>query len=74
MVILKPRHGYVPKVLSTPFRAQVVTLLALPIAERVWPLPGHGLAGFLLMRFVRPLAGRRCLPLPDSITWTYLPI
>ena len=29
-VILKPRHGYVPKVLSMPFRAQVITLLALP--------------------------------------------
>ncbi|XP_077082750.1 uncharacterized protein LOC143736071 [Siphateles boraxobius] len=29
-VILKPRHGYVPKVLSTLFRAQVVTLSALP--------------------------------------------
>ena len=26
-VILKPRHGYVPKVLSTPFRAQVISLL-----------------------------------------------
>lgn len=33
MVVLKPRHGYVPKVLSTAFRAQVGTLLALPIAE-----------------------------------------
>ncbi|CAM4610191.1 unnamed protein product [Leuciscus chuanchicus] len=33
-VTLKPRHGYVPKVLSTPFRAQVITLLALsPSAE-----------------------------------------
>lgn len=29
-VILKPRHGYVPKVLSTPFRAQVISLSALP--------------------------------------------
>ncbi len=28
-VVLKPRHGYVPKVLSTPFRAQVITLTAL---------------------------------------------
>ncbi len=27
-VILKPRLGYVPKVLSTPFRAQVITLSA----------------------------------------------
>ncbi len=27
-VILKPKHGYVPKVLSTPFRAQVITLSA----------------------------------------------
>ncbi len=32
-VILKPRHGYVPKVLSTPFRAQVITLSALPPSE-----------------------------------------
>ncbi len=32
-VVLKPRHGYVPKELSTPFRAQVVTLFALPVAE-----------------------------------------
>jgi len=29
-VILKPRYGYVPKVLSTALRAQVVTLLAHP--------------------------------------------
>ncbi len=29
-VVLKPRHGYVPKLLSTLFRAQVITLLALP--------------------------------------------
>ncbi len=29
-VILKPRLGYVPIVLSTPFRAQVVALSALP--------------------------------------------
>ncbi len=29
-VVLKPRHGYVPKVLYTPFRAQVITLSALP--------------------------------------------
>lgn len=32
-IILKPRQGYVPKVLSTSFRAQVITLLVLPIAE-----------------------------------------
>lgn len=32
-VILKPRQGYVPKVLSTPFRAQVIPLLALPNSE-----------------------------------------
>ncbi len=32
-VILKPRHGYVPKVLSTPFRAQVITLSVLPPSE-----------------------------------------
>jgi len=29
-VILKPRHGYLSKVLPTLFRAQEVTLLALP--------------------------------------------
>ena len=29
-VILKPRHGYVPKSLNTPFRAQVISLSALP--------------------------------------------
>ncbi|XP_057175774.1 uncharacterized protein LOC130545349 [Triplophysa rosa] len=33
-VVLKPRHGYVPKVLSTPFRAQVVTLSVLPSSEQ----------------------------------------
>ena len=32
-VILRPRHGYVPKVLSTPFRAQVISLSALPSSE-----------------------------------------
>ncbi len=32
-VVLKPRHGYVPKVLSTPFRAQVITLSVLPLSE-----------------------------------------
>ncbi len=32
-VVLKPRHGYVPKVLSTLFRAQVITLSALPPSE-----------------------------------------
>ncbi len=32
-VILKLRHGYKPKVLSTPFRAQVITLSALPPSE-----------------------------------------
>ncbi|KAL0186170.1 hypothetical protein M9458_017840, partial [Cirrhinus mrigala] len=32
-VILKPRHGYVPKVPSTPFWAQVITLSALPSSE-----------------------------------------
>ena len=30
LAILKPKHGYVPKVLGTPFRAQVITLSALP--------------------------------------------
>ncbi|XDV27979.1 hypothetical protein PO909_031413 [Leuciscus waleckii] len=32
-VILKPRHGYVPKVLSTPFRSQIISLSALPRSE-----------------------------------------
>ncbi len=32
-VVLKPRQGYVPKVLSTPFRAQFITLSALPPSE-----------------------------------------
>ncbi len=33
-IILKPRHGYIPKVLSTPFRAQVKTLPAHPPLEQ----------------------------------------
>ncbi len=33
-IVLKPRHGYIPKVLSTPFRVQVITLLALPPSEQ----------------------------------------
>ncbi|XDV14302.1 hypothetical protein PO909_014574 [Leuciscus waleckii] len=40
-VILKPKHGYVPKSLNTPFRAQVISLLALPVSEE------EGDAGFL---------------------------
>lgn len=32
-VILRPRAGYIPKVLTTPFRVQVVSLLALPTAD-----------------------------------------
>ncbi len=32
-IVLKPRHGYIPKVLSTPFRAQVITLSAHPPSE-----------------------------------------
>ncbi len=32
-VVLKPRQGYVPIVLSTPFRAQVITLSALPPSD-----------------------------------------
>ncbi len=32
-VVLKPRHGYVPKVLSTLFRAQVISLSALPPSD-----------------------------------------
>ncbi len=34
MLVLKPRHGYIPKVLSTPFRAQVINLSALPPSEQ----------------------------------------
>jgi len=29
-VILRPRPGYVPKIIGTPFRAQVISLSALP--------------------------------------------
>ncbi len=32
-VVLKPRQGYVPKVLSTPFRAQVITLSMRPPSD-----------------------------------------
>lgn len=32
-VILKPRHGYVPKSLNTPFRAQVISLSALLVSN-----------------------------------------
>ncbi|CAM4284410.1 unnamed protein product [Leuciscus chuanchicus] len=32
-VILKPRHGYVPKSLNAPFRAQVISLSALPVSD-----------------------------------------
>ncbi len=32
-VVFKPRHSYVPKVLSIPFRARVMTLLAFPSSE-----------------------------------------
>ncbi len=35
-VILKPRHDYMPNVFSTPFRAQVFTVLALPNPEDEW--------------------------------------
>ncbi len=33
-IILKPRHGYIPKVLLTRFRAQVITLSAPPPSEQ----------------------------------------
>ncbi|KAL1267190.1 hypothetical protein QQF64_002865 [Cirrhinus molitorella] len=33
-VVLKPRRGYVPKVPTTPFRDQIVTLLAVPQSEQ----------------------------------------
>ena len=48
LVILKPRHGYVPKVLGTPFRAQVISLSALP--------PGSGDDSSLLC----PVRALRC--------------
>lgn len=32
-VILKPRRGYLPKVLSTPIRAQVIKLSGVPASE-----------------------------------------
>ncbi len=32
-IVLKPRHGYVPKLLSTPFRAQVISLSAIPPSD-----------------------------------------
>ena len=31
--VLRPRHGYIPKVLSTPVRAQVISLTALSSSE-----------------------------------------
>jgi len=33
-VILKPRHGYVPKSLNTPFRVQVISLSALLVYNK----------------------------------------
>ncbi len=33
-IVLKPSYGCIPKVLSTPFRAQVITLLALLPSEQ----------------------------------------
>ncbi len=47
-VFLKPRLGYVPKMLSTPFRAQVIAFSAL--SPSAWPgivpaLPRQGLEG-----------------------------
>ena len=32
-VILRPRHGYIPKAIGTPFRAQVMSLSALPASD-----------------------------------------
>ncbi len=37
-VILKPKLGYLPKVLSTPFRAQVIALSAPPGPNPMWVL------------------------------------
>ncbi len=37
-IVLQPCSGYVPKVLTTPFRAQVISLLALPATDGYqWP-------------------------------------
>ncbi len=33
-IVLKRRHDYIPKVISTPFRAQVITLSSLPPSEQ----------------------------------------
>jgi len=33
IVILKPRHGYVPIAIGTPFRTQVISLSALPASD-----------------------------------------
>ncbi len=48
-----------------------IGLWATPQEE--WPPPGPGPAESLLGRFVRPPAGRRCLPLLDYTVWTSLP-
>ena len=32
-VILKLRHGYIPKAIGTPFRAQIISLSALPASD-----------------------------------------
>ncbi|CAM4276047.1 unnamed protein product [Leuciscus chuanchicus] len=32
-VILRPRHGYIPKAIGTPFRAQIISLSALPASD-----------------------------------------
>ncbi len=44
-VVLKPRLGYVPKVLSTPFRAQVIALSVLPLPQQAARNPWSPLSG-----------------------------
>ncbi len=77
-VILKPTLGYVPKVLSTPFRAQVLMLL-LGVAvhhrskssfhQRHCLFSGHGPVGCPFLTFVRRLAGPRRPHLQGFTTW-----
>ncbi len=67
-VVLKPRHGYVPKVLSTPFRAQVITLSALPPSEEDRELSLLCPVRALRTLSVPPLLGIRNSSLLVSVT------
>ncbi len=70
------RHGYIPKVLSTPFRAQVITLsLLLPSKEdRELSLlcPDRALAVSITEIVLLP-AGPRLSTFARFITWKYRP-